>query len=88
MPKGHITGDQTVWKDDNRGAVPTLAAPFAAKGADMADAAPAPTDDALTSTPTGHRPAGRAIDAAAALAGAPQIVLAAPTRRPSPHSGP
>jgi len=85
MPKGHITSDQTVWKDGNRGVVPTLAAPFAAEGADMADAAPSPTDDALTNTPTGHRPAGRAIDAAAALAGAPQIVLAAPTRRPSPH---
>lgn len=82
MPKGHITGDQTVWKDGNRGIFPTLAAPFAAE---MADAAPAPTDDALTNTPTGHRPAGRAIDAAAALALAPQIVLAAPTRRPCPH---
>lgn len=32
MPKGHITGDQTLWKDDNRGVVPTLAAPFAAEG--------------------------------------------------------
>ncbi|MCE8472780.1 hypothetical protein LZ189_27715, partial [Rhodovulum sulfidophilum] len=59
MPKGHITGDQTVWKDDNRGVVPTLAAPFAAEGADIADADPAPTDDAPTCPrPDTFRPDG------------------------------
>ncbi|MBK5923165.1 hypothetical protein CCR90_05090 [Rhodovulum sulfidophilum] len=59
MPKGHITGDQTVWKDGNQGIFPTLAAPFAAEGADMADAAPALTDDALTRPrPDTFRPDG------------------------------
>lgn len=59
MPKGHITGDQTLWKDGNRGIFPTLAAPFAAEGADMADAAPAPTDNAPTRPrPDTFRPVG------------------------------